>query len=223
MMSMTNSKSRTDEEFIVRRLDRSDLPTMTAIHLAAFDRASLTRLGKGAVLRYYEWQMFGPHRSFSIGAFIDEVMVGFCVGGLFNGAFSGFIEKHFAYLTARVMMKPWLLLYGEFRDRIVSGIRALARRRSGTTIGNVKQYSANAMSSLGILVICTHPRYHRSGAGRALLAEAEKIARQNGHKRMHLTVHPDNAIAVAFYEKLGWVRLSHNRVWQGTMVKELTV
>jgi hypothetical protein len=93
-----------------RPLVEKDLPAISAIHLAAFPKSALSRLGKGAVRRYYYWLLTGPHPdSFTIGAWQGEQLAGFCFGGKFRGALSGFLRKNRAYLAWRVLTHPWLI------------------------------------------------------------------------------------------------------------------
>jgi ribosomal protein S18 acetylase RimI-like enzyme len=50
------------------------------------------------------------------------------------------------------------------------------------------------------------PAARRSGAGKALLTAAEKLAADNGRFRMDLSTARDNKAAQALYESVGWVR-----------------
>lgn len=50
------------------------------------------------------------------------------------------------------------------------------------------------------------PPARRSGAGRALLQAAERLAAENGKGRMELATAKSNKIAQAAYESLGWIR-----------------
>lgn len=50
------------------------------------------------------------------------------------------------------------------------------------------------------------PTARRSGAGRALLQAAERLAAENGKVRMELATAKSNTPAQAAYESLGWVR-----------------
>lgn len=50
------------------------------------------------------------------------------------------------------------------------------------------------------------PAARRSGAGKALLQAAEKLAAVHGKFRMDLSTARDNKAAQALYESLGWVR-----------------
>ena len=52
------------------------------------------------------------------------------------------------------------------------------------------------------------------------MMEAEARARRDGYASMLLTVHPDNARAVTFYEQLGWERHTiGDGDWTGNMEK----
>jgi hypothetical protein len=53
------------------------------------------------------------------------------------------------------------------------------------------------------------------------MAEAERRARQLGHDRMQLTVHPQNEKAVQFYKRIGWRQTPSDGTWQGGMQKEI--
>lgn len=53
-------------------------------------------------------------------------------------------------------------------------------------------------------MIAVFPRHRRSGAGRALMLEAERLARQCGLRAISLTTFEADAGLVAFYSKLGF-------------------
>lgn len=205
----------------IRGLETIDLPAMTKIHQAAFPDAALTRLGAETVRLYYEWQMCGPHESVSIGAFSGTDMVGFCVGGVFKGAVSGFVKRNRKHLIMRVVAKPWLLFSGEFRDRMASGIKALLTRSTAPRKPSAATPPSVMPSSFGILAICTHPQVQGGGAGKALMAAAERIASERGFSKMNLSVHPSNIKAAAFYDRLGWLRTPPGAEWRGAMYKIL--
>ncbi len=52
---------------------------------------------------------------------------------------------------------------------------------------------------LGVL-----PEYRRRGYARRLLAEAERLLRQEGCPKINLQVRPDNAEAFRFYKRVGY-------------------
>lgn len=53
-------------------------------------------------------------------------------------------------------------------------------------------------------MIAVFPNHRRSGAGRALMLEAERLARQSGLRAISLTTFEADAGLIAFYSKLGF-------------------
>lgn len=195
----------------------AQLPDVVALHTRAFPDAALTALGPEALRRYYRWLLDGPHDAALVGAWRGG-LVGFCAAGVFRGAMSGFLRANRGYLAARIALHPRLVLDPRIRDRIAAGLKITLRfsRR-------VRRAPAGppAAPAFGVLAIATDPALRGAGVGRALMQEAEGRARRAGHRRMTLTVHPDNARAVRFYEQLGWIRAGGEARWTGTMVREL--
>ena len=81
----------------IQNLKLHDLPAVSQIHLAAFPNSALSKLGPEAIRRYYEWQLTGPHDVTALGSFLDDKLVGFCFGGIFRGAMSGYLYKNSIY------------------------------------------------------------------------------------------------------------------------------
>jgi ribosomal protein S18 acetylase RimI-like enzyme len=185
----------------VRLLTAADLAAMAVVHRAAFPGSALSKLGSESVRRYYDWQMNGPHQSVSLGAFSGEALVGFCVVGTFHASLTGFLRRNRAHLICRVALKPWLVLAPEFRDRLALGGSLLLKFRKGVPPAAA---SGAGAPSFGILSVCTHPAARGQGVARKLMEESERIARDRGFTRMHLTVHASNAPAIRLYERLGW-------------------
>jgi ribosomal protein S18 acetylase RimI-like enzyme len=200
----------------VSSLAEVDLPAVAALHLRAFPQSALTALGREAVTRYYEWQFSGPHDVVALGAWVDADLAGFCFGGVFRGALSGFLRKNRSYLAVRVLTRPWLIANPIFREKAATATRALSPFivRCGRSPVPVR-----APKSFGILAIAVCPQRQRLGIGSALMNACEVIARERGFDQMHLTVHPENRQAKAFYERLGWERIIQGRSWRGAMRK----
>ncbi len=196
-------------------IDNSHLDQLVAIHQHAFEESAITAFGTGAIRRYYEWLLHGPHDARVIGAWDGATLVGFCAGGVFRGAMNGFLRKHRRYLALHVLTHPRLLLSELIRGRIRTAMQITVRYSRAR-----RPMPAADKPPFGILAIATDPRARRHGAGKALMAEAETRARAGDFERMVLTVHPDNANAIAFYERLGWTRYG-TRPWSGTMEKRL--
>jgi ribosomal protein S18 acetylase RimI-like enzyme len=220
----------------VRLLRPIDLPDVAQIHLAAFKESALGRLGHEAVRRYYEWLLTGPHKSVALGAWAREAetgrekLIGFCFGGRFHGALSGFVRKNRWFLARVVVMRPWLAANPLFRERLAQAARILrlsklfARRKPSTRARKPNpEHSTQREPTFGILAIAVHPYAQGMGAGKHIMREAERAARAGGYNLMNLTVHPDNVQAVGFYERLGWQKtpLVPGGTWEGTMLKSI--
>lgn len=207
------------QKVLVRNLEVRDLPGVSAVHMSAFPSSALTQLGLEAVRRNYEWLLLGPHDVVALGAFHQDKAVGFCFGGRFHRALSGFMRKNRAFLTWRLFTHPWLVANPLFRERLTEGVRILKRYAKPKT--SVQYPPASIESSFGILAIAVDPQYQGLNVGKVLMKESEDNARRRGYQKMSLTVRPDNHQAVSFYERLNWKKFSRNGMWQGTMRKTL--
>ncbi len=203
----------------VKNITLKNLPELSAIHIAAFPTSALTQLGKESVSRYYEWQLTGPHDCLAIGAFDEHGrMLGFCFGGVFRGALSGFVQKNRNFLVLQVLRRPWLIFTNSiFRDRLRVGLRVAKKRSAQPAVSSDRGMDR----PFGILSIAIDPVAQGKGVGQLLMQYSEIYARQNGFTSMGLTVAVDNIQAIRFYEKSGWVKKSDGATWTGAMVKAL--
>ena len=204
-------------------LEAADLPRVSEIHLAAFPNSALTMLGAEAVRRYYEWLLTGPHECLALGASVKKDIRGFCFAGVFSGAMSGFLRRNRAFLFGRILSRPWLGMNPLVRERAAMGLRVLRRlgRQPSNTPTAAALTVAKPVSPFGILAIAVHPDSHGQGIGKALMFEAEHIARRRDFKEMQLTVEMSNHRAVSFYESLNWTKTLHQGAWHGEMRKAL--
>jgi ribosomal protein S18 acetylase RimI-like enzyme len=203
----------------IRTLGVSDLRDVARVHRAAFPDSALTSLGLEAVRRYYEWQLTGPHQVVALAATATDGLAGFCVGGSFRGALSGFLGKNRSFLAWRVVTHPWLVSNEIVRRRIGLGLSLLNRRRTQKPCPTPP---AARQPSFGVLSLAVHPRSHGRQIGRLLMDATEIAARERGFTMMHLTVAPENRHAVGFYEHLHWDRVVPDGEWRGAMRKVLT-
>jgi ribosomal protein S18 acetylase RimI-like enzyme len=202
-------------ELTIAPVSQDDLDAVATVHDRAFRDSVITAFGHEAIRRYYAWLLDGPHDAALVGAWRDGRLVGFCAAGSFNGALSGFLRANRTYLALRMATHPWLITSPLVRERVSQGLRILLRR-------NEPAPAQPSTRRFGILAIATDPDVRGSGAGRALMAEAEDRARRLGHERVVLTVHPRNTRAIEFYERLGWTRrVSPGSPWAGAMDKSL--
>lgn len=204
---------------IITDLGCEHLSQVSRLHHAAFPKSALTHLGQEAVRRYYEWQLTGPHDCLAIGAFDEQRrLLGFCFGGVFRGALSGFVQKNRRFLAFQVLRRPWLIFTNSiFRDRLRVGLRVAKKRSTQPAVSSDRGVNR----PFGILSIAVDPVAQGKGVGQLLMQYSENYARQNGFKSMQLTVAVDNIQAIRFYEKSGWVKKSDSATWTGAMVKAL--
>lgn len=225
---------------LVHKISFKDLTAVAAIHASAFPDAALTLLGREAVRRYYEWQMSDAHDAVILGATVENKLAGFCFGGVYRGAASGFLRRNRFYLAWRIASRPWMLGNPVFRRRLSSGkrIRQLCRLLLKNTekINNgvlktqktkpkpeikFAETETTAPRSYGILSLGVDKLSQGTGIGYALMNESEAIARARGFVQMDLWVHTDNWQAIRFYERLGWTRILKENTWRGEMRKIL--
>lgn len=204
-------------ELRISPLTASDLPSLVAIHSKAFPESAITRFGAEAVRRYYLWLSEGPHDAALMGAWQGSQLVGFCAAGVFRGAMNGFLRTNRRYLALHLLTHPWLAFSPLVRDRVRVALKITVQYARGRQPSS----SPTTAPPFGVLAIATDPAVRGSGAGRALMLEAEARARSLGHTRMVLTVHPENERAVRFYEQLGWTRRDDVGAWSGAMLRDL--
>ncbi len=203
----------------IRSLTIEDCPDVAKLHQRAFPVSALSKLGKDAVCRYYEWQVTGPHDCLSVGAFQDTEMVGFVIAGVFHGALSGFIYKNRGFLILQVISRPWLALNPIFFDRLRLGLRILNPKQSNARLETTSPIQPK---TFGILAVAVDPEVQRKGIGQLLMECSENAARKRNFTRMGLSVAPDNIQALRFYENNGWKKISNNGTWDGHMEKWIT-
>lgn len=208
------------KDVLVRNLEAQDLPAVSAVHMAAFPDSALTMLGAEAVHRYYEWQLTSQSEATAIGGFADGQVVGFCFGGIFRGAMSGFLRQNRMFLIWRLASHPWLAGNPIVRERLKYGAHILKRLMKPKE-AVVSLPKTSVAVPFGILSIATHPHSQGLGVGKLLMKEIENVARQRDFREMFLTVHPDNHQAITFYESLGWEKMPNNGAWEGGMKKYL--
>ena len=98
------------------------------------------------------------------------------------------------------------------RERLERGesVILLAQDAAHRAVGFCQLYpsfcSVEAKPIYVLYDLFVHPDARRSGAGRALLMEAEALSRRHGKVRMDLTTARTNTAAQSVYESLGWVR-----------------
>lgn len=204
---------------VIRSLNPEDLGGVASVHMAAFPDSALARLGLEAVRRYYAWLLEGPHDAVRLGAWAGTELVGFCFGGIFRGAMTGFLNKNRMFLVARVLLRPWMIANPIFRDRLLNAARILGRTLKRPA--PLPAPEAASAKPFGILAIAVDPARQGLGVGRRLMRQAETLARASGFRQMILTVSPSNHQAIRFYEHQQWIKVVGKTAWEGRMKKLL--
>jgi ribosomal protein S18 acetylase RimI-like enzyme len=213
LRSATSVPKKDAMNAILRALGPSDLPTVAAIHCAAFPSSWLTKLGKAAVVRYYAWQMEGPHEAYVFGATIDGKLSGFCFSGVFPTAIAGYLRQNWVPLTWRLLMRPSLLRSPLLAERLRRALQALFASKAKARPANEHE-----KRPFDILSIAVDPGVQRVGLGQLMMERAREVAAEHGFHVMTLMVNPENRQALRFYEKIGWERALMNGEWRGNMV-----
>jgi RimJ/RimL family protein N-acetyltransferase len=118
----------------------------------------------------------------------------------------------------------WLITSGEWRSageerRYLRSLRrhphaaVFVAEANGTIVGRLSiardpHPASEHVADLGLMVARAH---RRRGTGTALMEAAERWARDVGVRKLELHVFPHNDAAIAFYERLGYVREGFRR------------
>ncbi|MDX1437791.1 MAG: GNAT family N-acetyltransferase, partial [Anaerolineales bacterium] len=159
-------------------------------------------VGDEAVRRYYQWQLLGPHNVTALGADFNQTIVGFCFGGQFRGAMSGYVAKNRAYLLLSLLFRPWIFVKPSVLRRI-KGLFSQYMQSLQARPGEAGS-SQEVPDYFGILAIAVLPEFQSRGVGKQLMWHAEMAARKQGDPRMRLVVNADNLQAFRFYQSIGW-------------------
>lgn len=205
-------------------LSFGDVAQVVALHLAAFEDSGLSRMGTRVVRRYYQWQFSGPHPDpVAIGSWRNGELVGFVFGGARHQAVAGFVRTSPVTLALGAISHPSFLRRVALPKVAAVGRAILGGRRHPSRPVPRAQPVApeTGAPSFGILSIAVDARYLGTEVASELIDAAEREARLRGFGRMNLSVNTENARAVGFYEKSGWVR-SGAEPWDGRLVKDLS-
>jgi len=189
---MADNKKR---GFVIRPICAADLCRVAQAHSMAFHDTFLTKLGRGAVTRYYESLLGGPYKQRSVVAVSEDAVTGYCFSGIFSGATTSFLKKNLFYLCLQLLRRPGLLLTRMFFKKALTGTLLILG------VNKKKNPSGKEPPAYRILAIAVLPESQGSGAAKELMEHCEQAAREMGYDRIGLTVKRNNARAIRFYEK----------------------
>lgn len=185
----------------VREHDDGDLAGMASLQRRVAPDSVLGALGTDVVARFLAAQL-AEEQVVGLVAEDEGRLVGYLIGGRFGGATSAFVRANLGLLVRRVLRHPAALVRRGGGVAVKVAVAAVARPRRGA-----ERPDRVPPRSFGILAVAVEAGSRRRGVGRALLAEAERIARSRGFERLHLTVDSRARGASAFYGSLGWLRI----------------
>lgn len=110
-------------------------------------------------------------------------------------------------IECAVYSHPWTR--GNFADSLRAGYECWTWRLERVLVGYFVLMTVADEAHLLNLSIAA--RYQRQGQGRALLAEAGRMARRLGARHMFLEVRPTNLAALALYARAGFRRVAVRR------------
>jgi ribosomal protein S18 acetylase RimI-like enzyme len=216
------AQKRTAAPTEIRMLESHDLPAVAQIHHRAFPTAAVSQLGHAAALRFYRSLTSGAHEAVGLGVFHCGALVAFGYGGVWHNPEALFLRQNLSFVAGRLMMRPALVMQPFIRDRILTGFRLLWPQRREAPAASEPAPKGDDVRSFGILYLAVDPIFQRRGFGRALMAEFERIAREQGYDEMDLSVYLDNHPAISFYRNDGWQPVGEGE-WRGFMRKSLVV
>lgn len=212
--------------FEIRPIGIEQAGQMAEVHLTAFASSMLTKLGRGAVTRYYEWQFTDielyQKEVHALGAFHDGTMAAFTIFGIPRNARNGFLRKNALYLTMMTICRAHRFDRRQLREALAAGVNLLRRIVRRSPAMKPDPVVAGQLS-YGILVTAAHRDYEGRGLGSVLMRRIEVEARARGVWRIHLSVRATNESATKIYEVLGYRKVvDATGKWAGNlMTKEL--
>lgn len=198
--------------------------------MLAFRASVLTKLGKGVVRRYYQWQHEHQRRIVFIVCREDGLLTGFCVVGAFHDALYGYLRSNAPQIMLALLVRPHLWFSATIAEAVRRGLHLFRWKHRSRQLEPARSASIRDMhmrstsveqddSSDYILSIAVDPAYQGGGIGRELMTCAEQVALLRGRRALALSVREENSAAIAFYISRGYAKLMKHNRWNGDMIK----
>ena len=169
----------------------NDIDAIVRVHEVAFPDFFLTKLGKAFLKLYYNSVMYHKDGVLLVCK-MDGIIIGLCAGTVLSAGFNTKLIKanifKYGIESMKIMFtKPKALIHL---------MKNMSKKDS--SVGDDGKYAE-------LLSIAVDPRVQRSGAGKAMLLELEKVIKEKGGERLSLTTdYEDNDKTVGFYKSLGY-------------------
>lgn len=187
-----------------------DLRGLAKCHKASFPNALSTKLGNGFIMRMLSWYIL-DERGILFHIRDEDQYLGYCGGILIQqpglpGAASSITQHSFNTFLLSFISKPWLIFHPENLKRVTFIKKNLLTRLGVIDSSNSANKSEGTFEpTMGLVVIGVPSLMQKKGYGTKMLKEFERIAEENGFKKISLSVKPSNIKAISAYKKNKWV------------------
>jgi hypothetical protein len=189
----------------------SDLNALVLCHRSAFPDALSTKLGHRFCSKMLSWYiesergtLFHLEHEGEIPGYVGGIMIR--IPGL-PGSATSITQHAFKEFVLAFLIKPWLIFHPESITRISfiwRNIKLKLRSGGQSPHTSVQDVPQNFIPSMGLVVIGVSPEHQGKGYGSMLLKEFESRARNEGFRKISLSVHKDNHQAIKAYKRNGW-------------------
>jgi hypothetical protein len=190
----------------------NDLGGLTKCHKESFPNALSTKLGDRFIKKMLSWYILDARGLLFHIKYHDQYF-GYCGGILIKqpglpGAATSITQHSFKSFIFSFISKPWLIWHPENLKRI-----KFIKKNILTWLGVKKNINSpvtnngNFEATMGLVVIGVPTYLQSKGYGSAMLKEFERIAKENGFKKIALSVKLTNIKAINTYKKNKWMEV----------------
>lgn len=194
----------------VRELESKDVPGAARLHRTVFPEYFLTHMGQGFVERFYS-EFVDQDGNYGYVAICGKELVGSVIGTLdYQRCFNRFYRRHFPRLAltlvGRTIVDPYIRRHLASRmAHVRQALHSIIARRLQVSVAAESPVSDQTLAHL--LSVGVHPDQRGSGLAEQLVDRYCCVLWQDGWECVDLSVRPENARAIAFYERTGWQRI----------------
>lgn len=194
----------------VREIESKDVPGAARLHRIVFPEYFLTHMGQWVVEAFYS-EFVERRGNYGYVAICGKELVGSVLGTLdYQRCFSRFYRRYFPRLAlalvGRLVMDPYIRRHLASRTAHVrQALRSVAARRRQVSVA--AELVAADQAPAHLLSIGVHPDQMGSGLAEQLVGRYCDALWEGGWGHVSLSVRPENARAIAFYERTGWRRV----------------
>ena len=198
-----------------RTVSMDTVPGIAQVHLVSFPGAFLTCLGRRALEASYGW-FVGKPQTVAFAACAEEEVVGFTNGWVPKGDWVGpLIRDSWPHLCVGLLRA--LIRHPGIAIPLIWARRGAARIWFRRTVGaNQPSYQQGFTHSKDIAIgslasIAVIPGLRGTGVASRLLELFLAESERRGVSAVRASTNSDNRRARAFYEKMGWRKISEAR------------